>query len=51
MLCAKSHHKDGRNNATGLEWLVGYFARFDLKTPLPMNVATGELLFLLVQAK
>ena len=51
MPCAKSHHQDGRNNATGLEQLVGYFARLNVKTPLPMNVATGESLFLLVQEK
>jgi hypothetical protein len=25
--CAKSHRRDGRNNATGLERVVGYFAR------------------------
>ena len=51
MLCAKSHPGDGRNNATVLERLVGYFARFDVKSPLPMSVATGESLFLFVQEK
>jgi hypothetical protein len=51
MLCAKSRRGDGRNNATVLERLVGLFARLDVKTPLPMNVATGESLSLLVQEK
>jgi hypothetical protein len=51
MLCAKSHRRGGRNNATALERLVGFFARLNVATPLQMNVATGELLFLLVQAK
>jgi len=33
---------NGRNNATALERVVGFFARFDVPTPSPMNVATGE---------
>jgi len=48
MLCAKSRRRDGRNNATIIERLVDYFARFDVKTLLHINMATGELLFLLV---
>ena len=32
MLCAKSHRRDGRNNATGLERVVGFFARLEVKT-------------------
>ena len=51
MLCAKPHTGNGRNNATGLERMVGYFARLNADAPLQMNVATGELLFLLVQEK
>jgi hypothetical protein len=51
MPCAKSHHQDGRNNATGLERVVGYFARLDAKTPLLIALATGESLFLFVQEK
>jgi hypothetical protein len=51
MLCAKSRRGDGRNYATGLKRLVDYFARLDAKTPLLMNVVTGESLFLLVQEK
>jgi len=31
--------------------MVGYFARLNADAPLQMNVATGELLFLLVQEK
>jgi hypothetical protein len=50
MFCAKSHRGDGRNNATGLERLVVFFARIDVATPLPVNVATGESLFLLLKA-
>jgi len=42
MLCAKSHLGDGRNNATGLERLVGYFARLDGNTSSQTHVATGE---------
>jgi len=30
---------------------MGYFARLDEKAPLLTDVATGELLFLLVQEK
>ena len=51
MPCAKSHRGNGRNNATGLELLVGFFARLDVKTSLQSKLATGELLFLLVQEK
>jgi hypothetical protein len=51
MLCAKSCRRDGRNNATDLERVVGFFARFNAVTPWQMNVATGELLSLLVQEK
>ena len=51
MFCAKSHRGDGRNNATVLERMGGYFARLNADAPLQMNVATGELLFLLVQEK
>jgi len=49
--CAKSHFRNGRNNATGLERVVGFFARLDVATSLQMNVATGESLFLFVQEK
>jgi hypothetical protein len=51
MLCAKSHRRDGRNNATILERLVGYFARLNGRAPLQIQVATGESLFLFVQEK
>ena len=51
MSCAKSHRRNGRNNATGLERVVGFFARLDADAPLLIKVATGELLFLLVQEK
>ena len=51
MPCAKSHRGNGRNNATVLERVVGYFARLNADAPLQMNVATGEVLFLLVQEK
>jgi len=51
MFCAKSCPRNGRNNATDLERLVGYFARFNGCTPLQIALATGESLFLFVQEK
>jgi hypothetical protein len=51
MPCAGLHLGNGRNNATDLERVVGYFARLDAKTPLLIALATGESLFLFVQEK
>jgi len=42
MLCAKPHPGNGRNNATVLERLVGFFARLDAQTSLSITLVTGE---------
>jgi len=40
-LCS-AQPQNGRNNATALDRLVGFFARLDGNTPLQIVMATGE---------